>query len=783
MRRLYWLLIALIITACASYPALDNLYGPADPSRYDNPIDAEVDLSLDYQQTIKPTLENRCVVCHGCYDAPCQLNLNSYEGITRGAHKDKVYYSARLAAANPARLFIDAKSNEEWRERGFYPVLNEHNPSAENNRNASVMHRLLDLKRETPWGENEILDEAHYDFALDRSQSCPKLDELNSFEQKHPDWGMPYGLPPLSDEEHTSLTQWLQAGAPYTAPQALDQSYIDAVAQWEHFLNGDDLKSQLMSRYIYEHWFIANLYFDQLPLGEVFKLVRSKTPPGQAVDIIATRRPTDDPEVDRVYYRLVRQKTGLLAKTHMPYVLNAKRMHQLQTWFIDREYTVSTLPSYKRQDASNPFLTFVDIPVESRYRFMLEEAQFTIMGYIKGPVCRGQVAVNVINDHFWVVFVDPDLGNVGRGEEFLTSQIDNLKLPARKGSNAGALGWIQHAQTESAYLRAKTAFINEVFDDSNPPNLSLIWDGEGTNPNAALTIFRHFDSATVVKGFVGEAPQTAWVIDYPMLERLHYLLVAGFDVYGNVAHQLDTRLFMDFLRMEGEFNFIAFLPAASRDLVRDQWYRDAPSRVRRYINGCKAFYTQETGIDFNTAATFPEMLSLLKNHLAPALQNNPYAIANSTLDTKSQNHIRQLASLTGASLSFLPELAFLSVRDKQQNLHHFSLIRNSAHSNISHLFNDHKRRLINEDTLTVTHGFLGAYPNTFYLIEETELASFVSKLRQLASEEDYRNFANNYAIRRTDKRFWDHSDTLHAAYRELAPEEAGLFDYNRLENR
>jgi Fatty acid cis/trans isomerase (CTI) len=37
----------------------------------------------------------------------------------------------------------------------------------------------------------------------------------------------------------------------------------------------------------------------------------------------------------------------------------------------------------------------------------------------------------------------------------------------------------------------------------------LLWDGDGTNANAALTVFRHFDSATVVKGLVGRAPKSA----------------------------------------------------------------------------------------------------------------------------------------------------------------------------------------------------------------------------------------------------------------------------------
>ena len=40
-----------------------------------------------------------------------------------------------------------------------------------------------------------------------------------------------------------------------------------------------------------------------------------------------------------------------------------------------------------------------------------------------------------------------------------------------------------------------------------------------------------------------------------------------------------------------------------------------------------------------------------------------------------------------------------------------------------------------------------------------------------------------FAIRRTDNRFWTHSDSLIEGYRKTYPIEAGLFDYNRFENR
>ena len=40
---------------------------------------------MDYPPRIKTTLEQRCMVCHGCYDAPCQLKLDAWQGLQRGA--------------------------------------------------------------------------------------------------------------------------------------------------------------------------------------------------------------------------------------------------------------------------------------------------------------------------------------------------------------------------------------------------------------------------------------------------------------------------------------------------------------------------------------------------------------------------------------------------------------------------------------------------------------------------------------------------------------------------
>ena len=55
-----------------------------------------------------------------------------------------------------------------------------------------------------------------------------------------------------------------------------------------------------------------------------------------------------------------------------------------------------------------------------------------------------------------------------------------------------------------------------------------------------------------------------WVIDYPLLERIYYALVAGFDVFGTMGHQLAVRLYMDTMRVEGETYFLDFLPLEMR---------------------------------------------------------------------------------------------------------------------------------------------------------------------------------------------------------------------------
>ncbi|WP_063656003.1 fatty acid cis/trans isomerase [Aliivibrio fischeri] len=778
------LLIAFVVifSGCATYATYnyDQLFGEEQVQEriheYKSPE------SIDYLDDVKPLIDKRCVVCHACYDAPCQLKMSSAEGIDRGAHKSKIYEGTRLVAANPTRLFEDAQTTQEWRDIGFSPVLNERDQNEIANTEAGVMARMLTLKQTNPLAKEKQL--TGYDFSIDRDQQCPTIEEMSDYESQYPSWGMPYGMPELSNSEHDLLMNWLEQGAHMSDIAPLSDSDIANVEKWETFFNGNSLKEQLTARYLYEHLFLNHLYFTKDPNTlRFFKVVRSATPPGEPLSLIATRRPYDDPGVERVYYRVVPVRSSIVDKTHMPYLLDQERFEKWTKWFVTADYQVTSLPSYSTEIAANPLVTFVDLPVHSRYSYLLDEAQDTIQGFIKGPVCRGQLALNVINDHFWVFFVDPDKTDSPDVVKFYREQKENLALPAELDSTTVPItSWIQYSRNQARYLEAKNTYLNSIFSNGQHLTLDLIWNGNQTNDNAALTIYRHFDSASVIKGLNGPTPKTAWVIDYALLERIHYLLVAGFDVYGNFGHQLMTRMYMDFLRMEGESNFLALLPKKMRKAEFESWYQDPSPQLSRFLQRDVQPFEQPTQIKYISDNPKDEFFTKLRKRMGSGLSTR-YNVTNSELDKSSHIALNSIDRIQGDGLQYLPQIMTVKVVSNKGKSEFFTLLNTSAHKNISSLFNEEGNRIPKLDRLSILYGVVGSYPAAFLEIEESKLPDFVKQLSKVGSEEDYVALLDGYAIRRSSNKFWAYSDELTEWYKMKYPIEAGLLDYNRFENR
>ena len=765
---------------------------------------SEKEGSVVFEDQVKPILERRCVVCHGCYDAPCQLKLSSPEGLMRGASEERIYDRKRLVNMEPTRLFIDEKTTEGWRERGFTSVLNEGEDTPENNLKNSVLYHLLNLKKQYPQPKEGLLPES-FTLALNREQSCATIDTVEEFSEEHPSWGMPYAMPNLSDKSHQTLVSWLAQGAVTPAPPQPSTKALPQIESWETFLNQTSNKHRLVSRYLYEHLFHAHIQFSETEPREFFRLVRSSTPPGQPVNEIATIKPYDPPTSDPsipFYYRFIKYHPTIVVKSHIVYKLSPQRMQRYQTLFFTGDYEVSQRPTYEPKRSANPFKTFEEIPVKARYRFLLDDAYFFIQGFVKGPVCRGQVALDVIEDRFWLVFFDPDKPLITNSPQFLGRMADVLQVPADNNSHLELLRiWTEYWKGLKQYMEQKQAWFKTIGVHQLDHAIDTIWDGDGHNPNAALTVFRHFDSASVAYGLVGDAPETAWVIDYPLLERIHYLLVAGFNVYGNISHQLSTRIYMDFLRMEGEDYFLAFLPVDKRKAIRDSWYLGQRQTIEELFSAPQAWLSTKSVIGYQTNDPQAELYQRIQAHLSPVATaafslnkcddfscNQTNVALNKQVDRKKVDRaMAQIAQLKGVQLAPFPDIAFVRIKTSQPEKDFaYSLIRNKAYKNVtSFLADEHERNRadIKNDSMTVLPWLEGAYPNFFFSVAQEEVDAFVAHCATIRTEKDYQRFVEKYGVRRTNSEFWALADWFQDEFAKRNPVTSGLFDLNRYQNR
>ncbi len=798
------LAIALLLVAFG-YQAFNppHTTGEENKAIFQELASLQLDKPVNYTEQVKPVLEKRCVVCHGCYDAPCQLKLSSKQGLQRGASEVRVYKARRIESIPPSRLFIDAKSTKAWRSRGFYPVLNEGKQDPLNNLSHSVLYRLLQLKQQHPQPRVNKLPDS-FTLGLNREQTCPKLNSVGKFTTEHPLWGMPYAMPNLSKSEYLTLVTWLAQGASIPPSPAPSASVRPQIKQWESFFNQPSKKQQLVNRYLYEHLFHAHIHFAGSPEREFYRLVRSTTPPGKAINEIATLRPNDDPRVYPFYYRLLAYHPSIVAKNHIVYEFSKQRLQRFNELFLAPDYKVTQLPSYKPDLASNPFKVFAAIPAVSRYRFMLDDAHFFIEGFIKGPVCRGQLALNVIEDQFWVVFFNPDKPIITNNSHFIEKMAPELQLPADFDNNLDLLRiWTDYWKGQRRYMTSKQAWFKKMGTHTLAHAMDYIWDGDGNNPNAALTVFRHFGSGSVTYGLVGSNPETTWVIDFPLLERIHYLLVANFNIYGNIGHRMSTRIYMDFLRMEGEDSFLAFLPVNRRKEIRDKWYIGQRRSIEKLFAAPQAWLSTDSITGYKTADPQKELYQHIKARLKHIAQHEDdmnhcgrVGCQNlSSAKTKAKqaaikrvdNAMTKIAQLQGEQLHAFPDVAFVRVKaDKPENNLVYSLIRNKAYKNVTSFLADERERDradIDRDTMTVVRWLEGSYPNFFFSVALSDIEEFSKRCSLIRTDKDYEKFIDLYGVRRTNPLFWELADWFQNDYKQKKPILSGLFDLNRYQNR
>jgi hypothetical protein len=745
---------------------------------------------IDYLTQVKPILDKRCVSCHSCYNSPCQAKFSSFEGIDRGGSKILVYDAVRLKAIDPTRLFIDAQTTGEWHKKGFYTLTQKYD--ANESYNDSIMMHMLHDKKIHP----EVI--GSYEPEKDKL-FCPRnKEEMSKYVDKKPNHGMPYGFPVLKDGEYHTLAQWLQQGA--HGPNDSQQKKISTpsmaamkeIAKWESFLNTPDAKHSVTARYLYEHLHLAHCNFTAAP-DEFYELVRSKTPAPEPVETIPSLRPFDDPGVKKFYYRFVRIHSTIVYKTHMVVEFNDTKLSRINELFIEPKWIEKPhYIDYETSSSANPFVAFFQIPAKSRYQFLLDNSHYIVMTFIRGPVCRGQIALNVIHDHFWVMFQDPDYDLSIAQPGFLMRQYDNLSMPIETSTQSILETFSDdYRKRYEHYFDAK----QKLYDKNFPDGIGMdgIWKGNGPDDAPLLTVYRHFDSASVHKGVLGELPRTMWVIDYPQFERIYYSLVAGYDVFGNISHQTNIRRYMDFLRMEGEMNFLTYMPKDERLRMFKSWYigdddvqdltqlpiLQRPTKVSFSSSHYRGEFIEKVVNEHilkSTGISFDDINYYSEGDTPPQM---PKVFHN---DEDLKNAMRSLTAPGTGFISYVTDnevnviLLHVIMEDKTDVVG--SLVINRWHDNVNSLFNGEQSNP-KKDTLDFIKASVGSYPNIFATVQYKDLPDFFDLLKNFDNSDIYRTKFKKYFVSRSSKNFWDTYDWFQKHFNDSDPLHAGLYDLNR----
>tara|TARA_R110002050_G_scaffold141251_1_gene266293 strand:+ start:49880 stop:52165 length:2286 start_codon:yes stop_codon:yes gene_type:complete len=731
--------------------------------------------NIDYLTDIKPLLDKRCVACHSCYNSPCQLKLSSYPGLDRGATK-RVVYETRLNAADPTRLFIDAANTEGWRKKDFYSVTDT-NFSEE----GSLAMLMLNQKRRHP--------ESNGFYISEKNLTCSQTkEELIKFFEDNPHKGMPFGFPELEEEEYSLLMTWLNQGAKNSSTK--ENPVNVNVEKWETFLNNPEIKNQVMSRYVYEHLFIGHIYFPN-DSTQFYELIRSKTPPNEPIEVIATRYPFDSPGTERVYYRLRKITSTIVDKTHMVYEFSDAKMQRYTELFLKPEWNEKPyLPSYELEISTNPFLAFHQIPSKSRYEFLLDNVYYMMSTFIKGPVCNGQTALNVIHDQAWIMFLDPahDLSVLDSG--FLMKSFEKLALPNQVGSDAmpvKAMFGENFSKGAIKYYKYRGEQYSQTYPDGL--NLDFLWK-DTKNNSSILTVYRHFDSGTVLKGAYGDLPRTLWVVDYPILERIYYSLVAGFDVFSGSTQKIMIREYMNRLRIEAESNFLDFLPQKIRKETFDSWYLGTMSKmVTNYyttpIETGMVYKTDQYKEEFTLRALdkFGVLTDSINYSKKEQLTNDVlYGIETKKDIERAFSYLSQRvipSDVIAYDIRYI-NLAHIRIRMKNQEDLVYTMVVNRWHDNVSFLFNEDQRLDATKDRLNFIEGFVGSYPNIYLDIKQEEITEFFELLSHCnEGKEKYARRIKKFSINRSDPEFWNEFDWFQNKYYQSDKINAGLFDLNR----
>ena len=527
---------------------------------------------LSYRSDVQPILEHRCVVCHGCYDAPCQLLLSS-----PARHRARRQQGGRLRHRAPEATRADAALHRRADTAAVAParLLPGDGDAAPARRRRCCADARARARAPVRPGREAARRRSALD--IDRTLSCAQRGRVRRLRRAAS--ARRHALRHGAAQPTPSSACWRpgsrRARRRRRPPPLPAAATAQVAALGERSSTATRSSSASPRATSTSTGSSPTSTSTTCPTGPFFRVVRSRRRPARRSTRSPRGAPTTSPGVDALLvppaadrrdhraqdaHRLPAQPGAHAAPAG---ALPRRRLAADAAAGYARRRGVESLRHLRPDPGARA------LPVHARRRAVLRHDLHPRPGVPRpggGRRHRGPLLRRLPR---------PRSRPLGHRPELPRSRRKRPAQPARRAPEPPRAGRVlAPVRPRAAPLpRPARAVLRRAGSRSAAARRSTS-SGTATaaTRNAQLTVFRHFDNATVVRGFLGAMPKTAWVIDYPLFERIYYDLVAGYDVFGSVdAPGRDAPLHGSPAHAGGE-PLPTFLPADQREAIRASWY-------------------------------------------------------------------------------------------------------------------------------------------------------------------------------------------------------------------
>jgi len=325
-------------------------------------------------------------------------------------------------------------------------------------------------------------------------------------------------------------------------------------------------------------------------------------------------------------------------------------------------------------------------------------------------------------------------------------------------------------------------------------DITDIWRGEHPDDTPIITMIRHDDNAYSIEGnwVPMDYPKAIWLMNLPIMEHALYSAYINYDLYGDLNSQIfSARIMFGLTRVDGELNFLRFLPRKVRRPMFHSWYMGPLSKERMAQEGIKPDDTIPTDIKYSTDDPKREFYDKVLAYMGTRVNAND-PINRPKPGDDADRITKALRSIAAASKeqkptwrkfkTFLPEAVFLRIDRSGQEPGIYTMTHNRDYATKAFITMNLEEDIPGNATVSILEGAYTSYPNFMFRISEDEIEQFASTLIAADTQKKFTAIVERWGIRRSSPDFWPVLNSVTAYVERTAPRRAGTFDVNRYKN-